>query len=273
MSFNGHFSIIFLPPWNLLFIAWTILMPFIILIVVFELFSCLLVFWWILELSTFSGFLHLCVRLRGFFWCLDNLDSFFFMWNCSWYRLVRFITTFLLGKYVTFWHLLTFGATFWYLENFFFIKWMEKVDKNARKHGKVSGPGLYKRNLLVQERPSIQQVRYSTSCSLTCYCLDTWQAWANATKWGQEKLTFADGQSTKVQSRAQRGFQRLIADWKTKRRVHTCTRNCDSTSRPNRDATEEGRKTCHRCLGRQRWVVVCHVLSAGSKSVFYSTLR
>ena len=167
-------------------------MPFIILIVVFELFSCLLVFWWILELSTFSGFLHLCVRLRGFFWCLDNLDSFFFMWNCSWYRLVHFITTFLLGKYVTFWHLLTFGATFWYLENFFFIKWMEKVDKNARKHGKVSGPGLYKRNLLVQERPSIQQVRYSTSCSLTCYCLDTWQAWANATKWGQEKLTFAD---------------------------------------------------------------------------------
>ena len=75
------------------------------------------------------------------------------------------------------------------LGNLFFMKWM---DKNAKKYGKVSRPGLYKRNLLVQERPSIQQVCYSTSCFLfivTCY---TWQVWSNAAKRVQMRWTFAD---------------------------------------------------------------------------------
>ena len=27
---------------------------------------------------------------------------------------------------------------------------------------------------------------------VTCYCLDAWQIWSNATKWAQKKMTFAD---------------------------------------------------------------------------------
>jgi hypothetical protein len=40
----------------------------------------------------------------------------------------------------------------------------KKMDKNAKKFEKVSGPGLYKSNLLVQEWPNVQQVSYLTSC-------------------------------------------------------------------------------------------------------------
>ena len=128
------------------------------------------------------------------------LSSFVFIWNRSFHFLKLFGVLFLcfyhhfpLGEYDNFCVLLTFGVTFWYLEIFFSWNGWIKVDKNARKYGKVSRPGLYKRNLLVQERPSIQQVCYSTSCFLfivTCY---TWQVWSNAAKRVQMRWTFADG--------------------------------------------------------------------------------
>ena len=66
------------------------------------------------------------------------------------------------------------------------------MDKNAKNKEKVSRPGLYKKIPFVQERPSIQKVCYSTSCYLVCFYLETWQAWSNSTKRGQEKMTFAD---------------------------------------------------------------------------------
>ena len=174
--FQLHFL---LPPWNLLFIAWTILMPFIIPICVFELFSRLEIstfcrlsptssslgasFWCldnfdsfffhvellcILEISTFCHLSLTLSSLGASFWCLDNFDSFFFMWNCCFLSFgaffKAFITTFPLGEYVTFCHSLTFGVTFWYLEIFFSWNGWIKVDKNAKKNGKVSRPGLYK---------------------------------------------------------------------------------------------------------------------------------
>ena len=64
------------------------------------------------------------------------------------------------------------------------------MDKNAKIKEKVSR-GLYKQILFVQERPSIQKVCDSTSCDLVCFYLDTWQAWSNATKRDQGKITFA----------------------------------------------------------------------------------
>jgi hypothetical protein len=39
----------------------------------------------------------------------------------------------------------------------------EKSRKSAKKYMQVSGPGLYKRNLLIQEEPSVQQVYHWTS--------------------------------------------------------------------------------------------------------------
>ena len=69
------------------------------------------------------------------------------------------------------------------------------MDKNAKIKEKVSRPGLYKQILFVQERPSIQKVCDSTSCDLVCFYLDTWQAWSNATKRDQGKITFADVQN------------------------------------------------------------------------------
>ena len=65
------------------------------------------------------------------------------------------------------------------------------MDKNAKIKEKVSR-GLYKQILFVQERPSIQKVCDSTSCDLVCFYLDSWQAWSNATKREQGKITFAD---------------------------------------------------------------------------------
>ena len=78
------------------------------------------------------------------------------------------------------------------------------MDKNAKKYGKVSRPGLYKRILLVQERPSIQQVCYSTSCFLfivTCY---TWQVWSNAAKRVQMRWTFADAPASRKEKSPKR---------------------------------------------------------------------
>ena len=66
------------------------------------------------------------------------------------------------------------------------------MDKNAKIKEQVSRPGLYKQILFVQEWPSIQKVCDSTSCDLVCFYLDTWQAWSNATKRDQGKITFAD---------------------------------------------------------------------------------
>jgi hypothetical protein len=106
-----------------------------------------------------------------------------------------FITTFPLGEYGAFCRLLTFGVTFCTWRSFFLQNGCKKVDKNAKNKEKVSRPGLYKQFFFVQERPSIQKVFSSTSCYLLCFYLDTWQAWSNATKRGQEKITFADARS------------------------------------------------------------------------------
>jgi hypothetical protein len=104
-----------------------------------------------------------------------------------------FITTFPLGEYGAFCRLLTFGVTFCTWKSFFLRNGCKKVDKNAKNKEKVSRPGLYKQILFVQELPSIQKVCSLTSCYLLCFYLDTWQVWSNATKRGQEKITFADG--------------------------------------------------------------------------------
>ena len=98
----------------------------------------------------------------------------------------------------TFCRFLTFGATFLYLKSIFLWNGYKKEKrnaKNAEKSKQLSRPGLYKRILFVQERPNIQQVRIRLLglwFVFTCYCLDTWQAWPNATKRHQKEMTFAD---------------------------------------------------------------------------------
>ena len=54
---------------------------------------------------------------------------------------------------------------------------------------------------------------------------------------------------------------------KMKRRVHRCTRKSDGASRPNRDAMERSTKDLSSKLFGS--TMVCHVLCACSKSVFY----
>jgi hypothetical protein len=78
----------------------------------------------------------------------------------------------------------------------------KKTRKSAKKYMQVSGPGLYKRNLLVQEEPSVQQVYHWTSwftLVATCYHLYAWQERSNGCKQPQEQRSFADAnQPTKT---------------------------------------------------------------------------
>ena len=70
-------------------------------------------------------------------------------------------------------------------------KW-NKCENNGisvKKNQQVNGPGLYKSGQ-VCNKCAIQLL--VTLFVITCYCLDTWQAWSNATKCSQEKMTFAD---------------------------------------------------------------------------------
>jgi hypothetical protein len=92
------------------------------------------------------------------------VDLLFSLLDIAWCAFNAFITTFSLGKYGAFCHLLSFGLTFCTWNLFFPQNGCIKVDKNAKKNEKVSRPGLYKKILFVQERPSIQKVCYSTSC-------------------------------------------------------------------------------------------------------------
>ena len=130
---------------------------------------------------TFLCFLIYFLLLAGFFL---NFESIFH--HCS---------LFFLALFVVFWHLEQLFCTW----NQFFremdTKKKKEMQKNAEKSKQVSRPGLYKRILFVQERPNIQQVRIRLLGLLfvfTCYCLDTWQAWSNATKRHQKEMTFAD---------------------------------------------------------------------------------
>jgi len=56
-----------------------------------------------------------------------------------------------------------------------------------------------------------------------------------------------------------------------KRRVHRCTRKSDGASRPNRDATERRTKDLSSKLFGS--TMVCHVLCACSKSIFWPSQR
>ena len=60
---------------------------------------------------------------------------------------------------------------------------------SVKKNQQVNGPGLYKSSQ-VCNKCAIQLL--VTLFVITCYCLDTQQAWSNATKCSQEKMTFAD---------------------------------------------------------------------------------
>ena len=79
---------------------------------------------------------------------------------------------------------------------------MQTADKNAKKLEKRAGKlvdlvctsrfFLYKRGQVSKKGCVRLLVLFF---DFTCYCLDTKQAWSNATKRGQTKLTFADAGS------------------------------------------------------------------------------
>ena len=61
---------------------------------------------------------------------------------------------------------------------------------SVKKNQQVNGPGLYKSGQVCNKCAIWLLV---TLFVITCCCLDTQQAWSNATKCSQEKMTFADG--------------------------------------------------------------------------------
>ena len=66
------------------------------------------------------------------------------------------------------------------------------MQKTWKKSWQVSWPGLYKHGQVSKRLKKCAVRLLVLFFNFTCYCLDTQQAWSNATKWGQTKLNFAD---------------------------------------------------------------------------------